>query len=80
MAGNNKIAQFMKMVAKMQTRLDESEKKIELIAATLQTFIKNALKEKGEKPCNGGGEDDKEKEEKGEKSTSQTNPRVDKIE
>ena len=69
----------MKMAEKMQTRLDESEKKIELIPTTLQTLIKNAPKGKGEKPCNGEREYDKKKEEKEEKSTPQIDPRADQI-
>ena len=47
----------MTMVKKIiQTRLDETKKKnMELIATKLQTFIKNAPKEKGEKPHNRRG-------------------------
>ena len=44
MVGNNEIPQLMKMVEKMQIRLDVSEKKMELLAITLETFIKNAPK------------------------------------
>jgi len=54
MAGGNELAQPMKMVAKMQIRQDGSEKKIELMATILQILIKNAPKEKGEKPHNRG--------------------------
>jgi len=36
----------MNVVEKIQTRLDESEKKTELMATTLQNLIKNAPKEK----------------------------------
>ena len=43
-------------------------KKTELMASTLQTLIRSALKEKSEKPHNGGREDDKKKKEKGEKA------------
>jgi len=54
----------------MQTRMDENDKKMKLMVTTLQTLIKSALKEKGEKPLNRGGEDDKKKEEKGGKEHS----------
>ena len=58
------------MLEKMQTRMDENDKKMKLMVTTLQTLIKSALKEKGEKPLNRGGEDDKKKEEKGGKEHS----------
>ena len=58
----------------MQTRLDESEK-MELMTITLQTFVKN-----GEKPRNGGMEEDKKRKGKQEKSTPKINPQVDPIE
>ena len=61
----------MKVVEKIQTRIDMSEKKMKLIATMLQTFAKNSSKEKGEKPRNEGGEDDKKKEEEQENSTCQ---------
>jgi len=57
------------MMEKMQARLDESEKKIELMAITLQTFIKDIPNDVGQKPYNGEKEDDK-KEEEGEKHSS----------
>ena len=77
MVGNNEITQLMKIVEQMQTRLNESGKKIELITATLQSLIRNTPNEKGEKPCNRWEEDDKKKEEKGEKWTPQNDPRAD---
>jgi len=40
------------------------------MAIALQILIKNALKEKGDKPRNQWREDDKKKKEKGKKSTS----------
>ena len=49
-SGGNELTQVMKMVEKMQTRFEVSEKKIELMASTLKTLIKNAPKEKCEKP------------------------------
>jgi len=52
MAGNNEIAQLLKLLEWMRTKMKEGEKKIELVAATFQTLIKNATKEKGKKPCN----------------------------
>ena len=61
----NEIAHVLKMLEKMQTRMDESEKKIELMAITLQTLIKSVPKEKGEKSHNEGREDVKKKEGKG---------------
>ena len=63
----------------MQTKLDESEKKIELMVTVVQTLIKKAPKEKGEEP-HSEAKDDNKKEEKGEKSTPQADPRVDWIE
>jgi len=74
MARGNKLAELIKMVEKMQTRPDKSRKEIELMANTLQTLIKNTPNEKGDKRRSGGGENDKNKEEKGEKSTPQMNP------
>ena len=64
MAGGSEPVQLIKMVENIQTRLDESDKKIELMATALQTLIKKAPTELGEKPHNGGGKDDKRKEEK----------------
>ena len=49
MARDNELAQLMEIIEQIQIRLDESEKKIELLATTLQNFIKNSTKEKGEK-------------------------------
>jgi len=69
MASHKKIAQLMKLVEKIQTSTHEGKKMMELIAVILQTVMKNAPKEKGEKPRNGRGEDDKKKEEELEKST-----------
>ena len=81
MAGNgNEIAQIMKVLEKMYTRMDESDKKIERIPTKLQTLIKSAPKEKGDKLHNRGGEDDKKKEEKGETSTPQIDPWIDRVE
>ena len=74
MASNKKIAQLMKLVEKIQTSTHEGKKMMELIAVILQTVMKNAPKEKGEKPHNVGGEDDKKKEEKEEKRTPQIDP------
>ena len=54
--------------------MDESDKKIDLMATTLRTLIKSTPKKKGEKPLNRGGVDDKKKEEKGETSTPQIDP------
>ena len=45
MAGGNELAQLVKMMQKMQTRLDETGKKIKLMVTTLQTLIKSALKD-----------------------------------
>ena len=59
--------------------MDESDKKIELMVTTLQILIKRAPQEKGKKPCNKGGEDDKKIEENVEKSTPQTDPQVGQI-
>jgi len=74
MAEGDELAQLVRMMKKMQTRLDVSEKKIELMATTLQTLSKNTPTEKGEKPQDGRREDDKKKKEKREKSTPQTDP------
>ena len=65
------------MADKMQPKLDGGEKKIELTATTLQILIKNTPKEKGWKPRNREWEDDKNKKEIVEKSTAQTDQRVD---
>ena len=42
---------------KMETIMEENERKMELMATTLETFIKSTLAEKGEKPCNEEHED-----------------------
>jgi len=47
---------------KIQTRLNESEKNIELMAITLQILIKDTPNENGDKPHNEGWEDDKKEE------------------
>ena len=41
MAEGNELAQLVNMVEKMQMRLYDSEKKMELMATALQTFIKD---------------------------------------
>ena len=41
MAGNNDIPQLMKMMEMIQSRIEESKKKIEIIVTTLQTLIKD---------------------------------------
>jgi len=41
MAGDNELAQLVKMMEKIQTTLDESEKKMTLMATTLPTLIKD---------------------------------------
>ena len=41
MVRGNELCQLVKMVEKMQTRLDQSEKKMELMATTLQTLIRD---------------------------------------
>ena len=47
MAKNNSIAQFINMMERMQTRMEECEKKMELMVNVLQTHIKNTLKGTG---------------------------------
>ena len=42
----NEIAPIPKMLEKMQTRTDESDRKIQLMATTFQTLIKSAQKKK----------------------------------
>ena len=69
--GNKGIAQFMKLVETMQTILQENENKMELITTILQTFVKNAPKNKGENLITEGGEIIRRKK-KGR--TPQTNP------
>jgi len=67
MAGN-KMAQVRKMLERTQARMEKSEKKMELMAATLQTLIKDTWKKDGEKPHNEEGEektDDKKREKEG---------------
>ena len=54
--------------------MDDGDKKIELMATTVQTLIKSTPKEKGEKSRNREEVDDKTKEEKREMSTPQINP------
>jgi len=49
MAGNNDIAQLMKVVERMQNRM-ESEKKIEMIATVVQNLSKESQEENGEQP------------------------------
>ena len=44
MAGNNEMAQVMKMTERMQARVDESEKKMELTSNALQSIIKDSPK------------------------------------
>jgi len=44
----NKIPYILKMLEKKETRMDERDKKIELMVTTLQTLIKSAPKEEGE--------------------------------
>ena len=58
---SNEIAQIQGMLETMQTRMNESDKKIELTATTLQMLIKSTPKEKGDKPYNWGGEYHKKK-------------------
>jgi len=71
MAKGNKLAQLMTMMEKIQTKLDKSEKKIGLVATTLQIHIKGTLTENGDKPHNGGGDnDEKLEEEEGENHSS----------
>jgi len=52
MASKNETAQAMKMLERMQAKMDVSDKKVELTANTLQTFIKDAPIEDGEGPQN----------------------------
>jgi len=59
MTESNELVQVAKTMKKTQIRLDKSENKLELMATTLQTLIKNTSNEDGEKPSNRGGEDDK---------------------
>jgi len=47
-AGNNKIAQVMKMMGRMQTRIEESEKKWETMITALQNLTKESHGEKSE--------------------------------
>jgi len=58
------------MVENIQTRLDKSEKKIRLMATTLQTLINSTPNENGEKYRNRGGEDEKRKKKNVEKHSS----------
>jgi len=57
MAENNEIAPLVKMMGRMLTRMEDNEKKMELITMTLQTLIKNILMKNGEKSCNEEWED-----------------------
>ena len=79
MARNNEMTQIIKMLEMLQTRMDENEKKMELMVITLQTNVTVTPKEDAEKPHNEGGEDDrkgkaygKRKEEEGEKKALQS--------
>ena len=87
MAGNNKIAELMKMMEIMEARIERSKKKIELMGTILHTLSTNILKDRGERPRNEEQEDKgnrqprkKRKEGKGEKGTPQTDLRVDRKE
>ena len=42
MAGNNNIAQLMKLNEKMQAKLEENNKKVEAMAAVLQNLSKES--------------------------------------
>ena len=44
MASSNKMAQLIKMMERLQARIVESEKKMEVMTATLQNLIKGHLK------------------------------------
>jgi len=52
MSKNNEITEFMKMLEKMQARIDKSEKRTKLMASTLQAFFKDTLNKDGNKPWN----------------------------
>ena len=74
MAGNSKIAQPMKMMERMDTIMEESEKKIEMMVTALRSLISEPQNDDGEKPHdeewegNGKGEPDtKKKKEEGGK-------------
>ena len=61
--------------------MNESEKKMELMATTLQTINKDTTRENGVKPCTNEGNDDrkgeadhKRKEEEREKDSSEAAP------
>ena len=70
MAGNgNGMAQILKLLGQMHIRMHESDKKIKLMATTLQTLTKSTPREKDEIPHR-GWENDKKKEEKGGKENS----------
>jgi len=78
MVGGNELAQVVKMVKKNAhwTRWEWEEDRTD----GYKTFIKNIPKERAKKSRNRWEEDDKKKEEEGEKSTPQIDPRVDRIE
>ena len=51
------MAQLMNMMKRMPIRMDESEKKMELMATMLQTLIKNTSRKDGKHPHNEGQKD-----------------------
>ena len=76
----------MKILERMQARVDESKRKMELVALTLQALIKDTTQKDAEKPHNEEGEDDvkeeadgKRTDEEGKKGFLQANPRLDHI-
>jgi len=65
----------------MHAKMDESKNKMELMATTLQTVIKDTSKKDGEGPHSEGKKDDgKSKEEERGKDTTKANPWLDHIE
>ena len=83
MVWNNKVTQIKKMLERMEARMDEIEKKMELIVTTLQALTKGPRKKDGHKShnkeilsirgedCRKGKEDDKKKEGEGQKDSPQ---------
>jgi len=78
MARSNKRAEIMKILERMQTRMEESEKKIEMMATAHQNLTTEPQRDDGEKlhdeeqEANGKGEpNNRKKEDEGEKGTYQ---------
>ena len=87
MVRNNKIAQLMKMIEMMQTKMEESDKKMEAMGVVLHNDTKESQVENSEQPHlieEANNEEKREMENKKEreleKRTFEADPHIDHIE